>query len=482
MSEDVVHPWETILRLCEAAAPEPWYPRLFALQEGVDARELGSHLEEMWLSGLIERADGGPEKGPAISLTREGQRVLFDPEALQRLRAGQPISSQDRAGIIRQALLSRSRPYFTYLLLVLNIANFVVGYYAADKVGIGSAFLRGGPLNVPLVEVLDRSGALTPEQIIERQWWRLLTAGFVHVGWLNLLMNMICLFFAGRFLEQVWGHFRYFVIYLLSVIGGSCLGIAHSPEALLLAGATSTICGLLAAEVVWFLFNRRYLPRALRRQARMVFLVNVVLLIFITSFRNVSAWGDVGGASAGAVTALLLHLHRFGPPVRRWLALVGLVPVLWYGHHVIENARLTNSAWQEIEDKVLEKRIYPEVNRATKNARAVYLENVLPLLERHPTRREPEKVEAVLPLLDEQQHELSAVAERLERFGPFVSKAAEEARQVGHDFVLAMVDWLAGVDQMLRLADKRTDKDRQALREREAKVNELHQKWKELFE
>jgi rhomboid protease GluP len=449
MSEVGLHPLETILRLCAAAAPEPWYPRLFAKQEGVDPHELGRCLEELWLSGLIERADGGPEKGPAISLTREGQRVLLDPEALQRLRAGQPISSSDRAAVVRQALRGRMRPYITQLLLVLNIIVFVAGYYAAGKLGVSNEFLRGAPLSNPLEIVLEKSGAITPEHLIEGQWWRLLTAGFVHIGFLHLLMNMTCLFVAGRFIEQMWGHLRYLVIYLVSVLGGSCLGIANNASALL-AGASGAICGLLAAEAMWFLFNRRYLPRALLRRARTVFLINLVLLVFISSFKNVSGWGHFGGAAAGAVTALLLHLHRFGPPAWRWLAIIGFVPLIWYGRYSIEHARATDPRWGEIERIVLEKQFAAPLAKAMAEAKKVYRASALPVLEKHPTRREAAEVDPVLTELAQQREKLQALEDSLARFGPLFSPNGERKQQWYRQRIAGRLAWIDAAEQALR--------------------------------
>lgn len=481
MSEGDLHPFETILHLCAAAAPEPWYPRLYAKQEGVDPQQLGRCLEEMWLSGLIERGNGGPEKGPAITLTREGQRVLLDPEALQRLRAGKPISSTDRAAVVRQALRGRTQPHITRLLLAMNVLIFAVGYYRADRLGIGNDFLRGAPLTEPLQKVLDHSGALSPVQVIDGQWWRLLTTGFVHIGLLHLLMNMTCLYFAGRFIEQIWGHLRYLVIYLAGLLGGSCLGVARTPQVALLAGASGAVYGLLAAEAVWFLFNRRYLPRVLLRQARTVFLVNFVLLIFISSFKNVSGWGHFGGAAAGALAAMLVHLHRFGPPLWRWLALLGFAPLGWYGHYAIERARLTDRNWQMVEDKHFEECLYPAVHRAARQARKVYRDEVEPLLEIHPTRRDAAKVEAMLPTLEGQRHELDEVAEQLDRAHPYVSHEAEEARQVGRDYVRSMAELFAAAEHLLQVGDKRTDKDRQARFEQEEKVKDMQQKWQDLF-
>jgi rhomboid protease GluP len=492
MSEDGLHPLETILRLCAAAAPEPWYPRLFAKQAGIDPHALGRCLEELWMSGLIERADGGPEKGPAISLTREGQRVLLDPEVLRRLRAGEPVSSNDRAAIIRQALRGRLRPIVTVALLLLNVLVFAWGYSVAREKKLDNDFLRGTAIvkepptheeserQKALYRIQEASGSISAYNLIEGQWWRLLAAGFVHIGFLHLLMNMVVLYLAGRFIEQMWGHIRYLVIYLAAVLGGNCLAVVHNVAGV--AGASGAVCGLLAAEAVWFLFNRRYLPRALLRQARTVFLVNLVLLIFISSFKNVSGWGHFGGAAAGALTAMLLQLHRFGPPVWRWLALIGFVPLAWYGHYAIVHARATDPRWQEIEEVHFLNRLRPKVLRATNKAREVYYERVELLLERHPTRRDPAQVEAVLPILEEQQHELKMTAEQLVHAGPYVQAEAEEARQIGRDYVLSMAEWFAAVEHILRLGDKRTDKDRQSLRQHEEKVKDMRRKWNELFE
>jgi hypothetical protein len=54
-------PLEAILRLCAAAAPKPWYPRLYTEETGVSRDSLDPHLERLRLGGLIqltERAAG----------------------------------------------------------------------------------------------------------------------------------------------------------------------------------------------------------------------------------------------------------------------------------------------------------------------------------------------------------------------------------------------------------------------------------------
>ncbi len=74
------------------------------------------------------------------------------------------------------------------------------------------------------------------------------------------------------------------------------------------------------------------------------------------------------------------------------------------------------------------------------------------------------------------------MAEQLRHAGPYFLPEAEEARQAGQDYVLAMSEWFAEVERHLRLAEKRTDKDRQALRQHEENVKTVGQKWNELFE
>ena len=478
MSESGLNPLESILRLCAAAAPEPWYPRLFAKQSGVDAQALGLCLEELWLSGLIEKSPGNDETGPAISLTREGERVLLDPEALRRLRAGEALSPNDRGALIRQALRGRLRPLVTVLLVLSNVLVFAAGYYQARQEGQDANFLSGA-VNRPVLKLLEGSGALVPLDLVDGQWWRLLTSGFVHIGFMHILMNMATLYLAGRFIEQMWGHVRYLVIYLVALLGGGVLMAAHPVD--VGAGASGAICGILASEAVWFLFNRRYLPRTLLRQARTGFVVNLILLVFISSFKNVSGWGHFGGAAAGALAALLMHLHRFGPPVWRWLALTGFLPMVWYGDYVIEQARATNKVWLQAEDRHFEERCARPVNASMKKGADVYFHEVQPLLEIRPTHRDAAEVEAALPLVVEQQRELTALADRLTRAGPYHSEEAETARAAGRQYVLAGIELFSQAEHHLQVGDKRTDKDRNALREKEQELAKRRQEWKDQF-
>src|SRR5690349_423377 len=96
MDQATANPFEVILRLCASAAPGPWYPRAYVKNSGTDFASLRYYLEELLLDDLLVRTPGSEETGPGLLLTPAGRRVLEDPEALRRLREGQPAFPGDR--------------------------------------------------------------------------------------------------------------------------------------------------------------------------------------------------------------------------------------------------------------------------------------------------------------------------------------------------------------------------------------------------
>jgi membrane associated rhomboid family serine protease len=310
-----------------------------------------------------------------------------------------------------------------------------------------------------VLTILHDTGALNGTDVIHGQWWRLLTMAFVHIGLLHLLMNMYMLWAAGSFVEAMWGRARYLVIYALGALGGSCLAVAHTPQAPLvmgpvkvvpvIAGASGALCGLLAAEAVWVLLNARYLPRALARRGRANILTTFLLLVFISLFPGVSGWGHFGGAAAGAAAALLLHLQRFGAGPWRWLALAALAPLPWLGFREIERQRATDKRWHELEREAY-KGLRQTFLDTLPGANQVFNDKVEPLLEQHPTRRDAGAVAKVLPGLAHQRQELTALAARLDRAGPYRNPNTEQQRQQDQRTVDDLLQKFNRAEQCLR--------------------------------
>lgn len=489
-----MHPLEAILRLCADAAPRPWYPRDFAKTAGVSLRELSRLLELLYLDGLIQKAPGTSGAEAGFLLSPRGRRVLDDPEALQRLRNDEPVFPGDRGTAVRRAVLSPGRPVFTRLLLAANVLVFGYGAVLAfSQQPPVRAYLDLMPTgNVALAHLLHRLGSLLGIDILRGEWWRLLSSCFVHIGVLHILMNMYGLHIVGRQAESMWGHGRFVVLYLLSGLGGSCLGVAYQPAANI-AGASGALCGILAAEAVWVLLNGRFLPRSLASRWRGGLLTTFVLMIFISALPDVSAAGHIGGALAGGAAALLLNFQRFGPAPWRWLGLISLAAIPWASFAALEHARVTRPEWQKVEDLSQKAEQFDFEHRflapgSPTNVRKVVFQSHLffqneirPLLDRRPGRRDPAAVEQVLAELGGQRDALSQLADALARSGPYRDADIEEARQAALSYVRARARLLELSERCLREGERWTADDEKILTEQIEKVAESRRAWEELL-
>ena len=128
-----MHPYEAILRMCAAAWPKPWYPGVYAQSAGIPQTQLYYYLENLWLDGLVEKAEGSPETGPGLTLTEAGREVLGDPAALQRLKEGRAVKPGDQGGAVREAIRRRTRPTATLGVIAVNAAAFLYTVYLAPR-------------------------------------------------------------------------------------------------------------------------------------------------------------------------------------------------------------------------------------------------------------------------------------------------------------------------------------------------------------
>jgi rhomboid protease GluP len=494
-----MHPLEAVLRLIDREAPGSWYPRRHARLTGDALEGLHYFLEFLWLDGLVQRGDSSPEDGPGVVLTDRGRQVLADPEMLQRLVEGRPLTEGDRGGIVRAAIMRPAKPVVMRALLLMILLTFGwTVWRAGENREVQGAFLSFSPgggrvnLNVALGvnRLLERSGALSSLDLLQGEWWRLLTAAFLHVGILHLLMNSWVLYSAGRYVESMWGHGRFLVIYLIAAVGGNCLAVAMQPAVVLkapgfeqvlalpLAGASGALCGLLGAEGVWFLLNRRYLPRAMLSRFYLAFFFNVALLVFLGWFSGVSNWGHGGGALFGAATALLLHVQRFGVGPRRWLAVAGLPLLLVAGWLVLDRERTTSPLWHAVE--LIDFEPFVAKVRGTMNDAIDALNEAVPIQKQHASRRDPEACEKVAAELEKVQGPLAALGAELEKIGPYRGEQAETARTTALEYVRARLEQVKLTAACLRAGEHCTRSDEKQIDQQQGIVQEWRKKFKDL--
>jgi membrane associated rhomboid family serine protease len=334
-------PLAAILRRIAAAAPGPWLPHAGGAAVGLPPDELEEYIDDLLLDGLARRDGAGLAPTPA------GLGVLADPAALRRLCEGRAVFPGSRGGLVRESYRRPRRPAVTAALLSLNLAAFAVTLLLAWSAGAAGSFLSLWPPgggDPAVAALLRRAGAASGAAWAAGQWWTLATACFLHIGPLHLLVNMVALWRVGAEVEQMWGRLRFLVLYAAAGLGGSCLGVAMQPQAVL-AGASGALCGLLAAAAVWRLCNGRHLPRAVARELGGALLINGGLVVLVSLVPGVSGWGHLGGALAGAVVALALQVQRFGPAPWRWVPVAALLPLPWLGRALIEHQRAADPAW-----------------------------------------------------------------------------------------------------------------------------------------
>lgn len=127
--------------------------------------------------------------------------------------------------------------FLTMLILVINI-----GLYLA------TLSYSGGSMD-PSFQALEVFGAKDGYAILRgMQWWRLITAGFLHGGILHIGMNSWVLWDLGPQIDEIFGGYRYIAIYLISTVMGFAASLFWSP-AVLSIGASAGIAGLIGAMV-----------------------------------------------------------------------------------------------------------------------------------------------------------------------------------------------------------------------------------------
>jgi rhomboid protease GluP len=154
--------------------------------------------------------------------------------------------------------------------------------------------------------VLVRLGALVPVLVWSGDWWRLLTAMFLHGGWLHIALNGWALYQLGGIFEAWMGSSRMALTYFASGLAGSVASLFFL-RGDLSVGASGAIFGVLGALVGVLLRRRdRLQPQAKALLTQLLTWAGInVFLGFSTP--NIDNAAHLGGAAAGLVLGLVLR-------------------------------------------------------------------------------------------------------------------------------------------------------------------------------
>ena len=235
---------------------------------------------------------------------------------------GQPVEGQAAQQAERQRRRHPSLWNYpaTYTLIGINVAVFIVMvFYGHLWQHMSGSNLLFAEFNG---ETLLRFGASDATLVLQGQWWRLITATFVHVTLLHIALNMWCLWNLGVFGEPLLGRRGLICVYLLTGIAGNMFSLAWavlSGADALVAGASGAVFGIAGILIVLLSNRGLSLPweelKSLRRQV--IFFAGINLAIGIgpqlLGVFSSSALGHIANSAhiGGFVCGLALGLPLF---------------------------------------------------------------------------------------------------------------------------------------------------------------------------
>jgi rhomboid protease GluP len=214
-----------------------------------------SDIHQFWI-GTAELAAGKIETGTAtltqLRQTTQDRCIQHDidwrlsqplPDLTQLSSLDRESIAQIESTIIQDARYNVQTPVnartpVTNLLIAINVliycAELAWQYKSGNK---EFTFIPLGGLAAPLV--------------LGGQWWRIITANFLHMGILHLGMNMVALLYLGKFVEYRLGSFRYLLAYLIAGLGSMAtityIDTRWITVPQITVGASGAIMGMLGA-------------------------------------------------------------------------------------------------------------------------------------------------------------------------------------------------------------------------------------------
>ena len=195
--------------------------------------------------------------------------------------------------------------YATYILILLNVFLFAL------------EVKTGGSKDI---NTLNYLGALIPIKVLSGQWWRVISANFLHYGFMHLSSNMIALYVLGKLIEINLGIIRYLFIYLFSGIGAmlsyTILSLFRGDNYTILVGASAAIMGLVGAllAISSYVWLKKKTPLNAKR-LRFIIMVIIIQFVFDNLIPQVSFHSHLFGLIFGFLLGIIILFLKLNFPV-----------------------------------------------------------------------------------------------------------------------------------------------------------------------
>lgn len=161
---------------------------------------------------------------------------------------------------------------------------------------------------IPTSPLRNNGVMFGPAVVYLHQYWRFFTPIFFHFGLMHFAVNSVVLYFMGQQIEGIYGHRRFFILYLLAGGLGNTMSFAFNQMGVTSAGSSTSLFGLFGAFVILGVhFRQNPAIQAMVRQFGLF-----LLLSFGFSFfdQSIDIWGHVGGLLGGVLLGNILGLPK----------------------------------------------------------------------------------------------------------------------------------------------------------------------------
>ena len=182
----------------------------------------------------------------------------------------------------------KNQPYVTIGFLSIQTAVFLLAYL------------------LPGLLIEFRGSMFGPLIALNHEYWRFVTPIFIHYGLMHFAINSVILYYMGQQVEAIYGHGRFFLIYLLSGVMGNVLGFAFNDMNVQAAGASTSLFGIFGAFIVLGIhFKNNPGIQAMVRQFSLFIVLNLVFGLFD---QTIDMYGHVGGLIGGILMGNIVAL------------------------------------------------------------------------------------------------------------------------------------------------------------------------------
>jgi membrane associated rhomboid family serine protease len=195
----------------------------------------------------------------------------------------------------------------TFALIGMNVLVYLI------------TVVQGAGVNAPGGEIFER-GALVGIFVADGDWYRLVSAMFLHASILHLAFNMFALWWLGSIVERALGTSRFLLVYFVSGLAGSAGALLLSPPTAVTVGASGAIFGIMGALLIleW------QETGSLAGPAMTLIVLNLALSLTIP---NISIGGHLGGLIGGIAATFVLTSTRHARTALLGPALVALIGI-----------------------------------------------------------------------------------------------------------------------------------------------------------